>query len=106
MIDAGAGSSPDPDVTPATAALVAKVVLNTAVDLISAMVGASVTVLIETIDAAFQLRLDDKIGTIEVGKRADLIVLDRNLFELAPADISSANIVMTLMDGVIRHEQR
>ena len=59
-----------------------------------------------TIDAAFQLRLDDKIGTIEVGKRADLIVLDRNLFELAPADISSANIVMTLMDGVIRHEQR
>jgi predicted amidohydrolase YtcJ len=58
-----------------------------------------------TIDAAFQLRLDDRIGTIEVGKRADLIVLDSNLFELAPSDISSANVVMTLMDGVIRHEQ-
>ncbi|UTT63280.1 amidohydrolase [Microcella humidisoli] len=58
-----------------------------------------------TIDAAFQLRLDDTVGTIEVGKRADLIVLDKNLFDLPPAQISSARVVLTLMDGVIRHQE-
>lgn len=58
-----------------------------------------------TIDAAYQLRLDDKVGTIEVGKRADLIVIDKNLFDLAPAEISSARVVMTVMDGQVRHAQ-
>ena len=58
-----------------------------------------------TIDAAYQLRLDDKVGTIEVGKRADLIVLDKNLFELAPSEISSAKVVLTMMDGVVRHQE-
>lgn len=58
-----------------------------------------------TIDAAYQLRLDDKVGTIEVGKRADLIVIDKNLFDLAPSEISSARVVMTVMDGRVRHAQ-
>jgi predicted amidohydrolase YtcJ len=58
-----------------------------------------------TIDAAYQLRLDDKVGTIEVGKRADLIVLDKNLFELPPEHISSAQVVLTLMDGTVRCER-
>lgn len=57
-----------------------------------------------TIDAAYQLRLDDKVGTIEVGKKADLIVLDRNLFDLKPTEIASVKVVMTLMNGIIRHE--
>lgn len=56
-----------------------------------------------TIDAAYQLRLDDKVGTIEVGKRADLIVLDKNLFDLPASQISTARVVMTLMDGQVRH---
>jgi predicted amidohydrolase YtcJ len=56
-----------------------------------------------TIDAAYQLRLDDKVGTIEVGKRADLIVLDRDLFDLAPSEISTVSVLMTLMNGRVRH---
>jgi predicted amidohydrolase YtcJ len=55
-----------------------------------------------TIEPAYQLRLDDKVGTIEVGKRADLIVLDKNLFDLPPSQISSAQVVLTLMDGKVR----
>jgi hypothetical protein len=58
-----------------------------------------------TIDAAHQLRLDDKVGTIEVGKRADLIVIDENLFDLPPSEISSARVVMTVMDGRVRHAE-
>jgi predicted amidohydrolase YtcJ len=57
-----------------------------------------------TLGAAYQLRLDDRVGSIEVGKRADLIVLDRNVFEIDPHDIHTANVVLTMMDGRIRHE--
>ncbi len=37
-----------------------------------------------TMAPAHQLRLEDRIGSIKVGKRADLIVLDRNLFDIDP----------------------
>ena len=52
-----------------------------------------------TRNAAFVMRLEDKTGTIEVGKRADLIVLDRNLFEIPVTEISEAKVLLTLMDG-------
>jgi len=57
-----------------------------------------------TLGAAYQIRLDDRVGSVEVGKLADLIVLDTNILEVDPHEISSANITMTLMNGQIRHE--
>lgn len=56
-----------------------------------------------TLGGARQLRLDDRIGSIEVGKRADLVVIERNLFEIDPHDIASTRVVMTLMDGRFTH---
>ena len=38
-------------------------------------------------------------GSIEVGKLADLIVLDKNLFDLEPKDISDAKVLLTLFEG-------
>jgi predicted amidohydrolase YtcJ len=52
-----------------------------------------------TINAAYVNHIDDKTGSIEVGKLADLIVLDRNLFELDQADISDTKVLLTLMEG-------
>ncbi len=52
-----------------------------------------------TRNAAYVMRLDDQTGSIEVGKRADLIVLDRNLFEIPATEINEARILLTLMDG-------
>ncbi len=52
-----------------------------------------------TINGAYQMGLEDEQGSIEVGKRADLVVLDRNLFELAPAEINEAKVKMTIFDG-------
>jgi len=52
-----------------------------------------------TINGAYQMKLDDVQGSIEVGKRADLVVLDRNLFEIAASEISEAKVVMTLFNG-------
>lgn len=57
-----------------------------------------------TLGAAHQIRLDDKVGSLEVGKRADLIVLDRDIFAIDPHDIHAANVTMTMMNGRIRHE--
>jgi predicted amidohydrolase YtcJ len=58
-----------------------------------------------TMGAAHQLGLDDKVGSIEVGKLADLIVLDRNIFEVRPHEIHNTKVVMTVMNGQVRHEQ-
>ncbi|MEU0495762.1 amidohydrolase [Mycobacterium sp. NPDC006124] len=57
-----------------------------------------------TMGAAYQIRLDDQIGSLEVGKLADLIVLDRNVFEIDAHDIHAANVTMTMMNGKVRHE--
>ena len=57
-----------------------------------------------TMGPAYQLGLDRKIGSIEVGKLADLVVLEKNLFEVAPHDIHKTKVVMTVMNGQVRHE--
>ena len=54
-----------------------------------------------TIDGAYQLRMEDEIGSIEVGKKADLVVLDQNLFDVDDYEISQTNVVMTVFDGKI-----
>ncbi len=52
-----------------------------------------------TINAAFVNQQDDSTGSIENGKLADLIVVDRNLFEIEPGEISDAKVVLTLFEG-------
>lgn len=52
-----------------------------------------------TIDAAYQLRMEDQIGSLEVGKKADLIVLDHNLFDVDPYRIHDTRVLLTMFDG-------
>jgi predicted amidohydrolase YtcJ len=52
-----------------------------------------------TIDAAYQLHMEDEIGSLEVGKKADLVVLNRNLFETDPYEIHKVEAMITLMNG-------
>ena len=52
-----------------------------------------------TIDPAWQVRMEDRIGSIEVGKYADLVILERDLFEVPPEDITDVQVTATLMDG-------
>ena len=56
-----------------------------------------------TRQAAFVSFIEDRTGSIEVGKLADLVVLDRNLFELPPDRISDARVVATLFAGRVVH---
>jgi predicted amidohydrolase YtcJ len=59
-----------------------------------------------TLGAAQAAGWDKVIGSITPGKRADLVVLDRNLFELAAAgvtgsEMAATQVVLTLFDGRI-----
>ena len=57
-----------------------------------------------TARAAVQLAADSELGSIEEGKKADLIVLERNLFEIPAHEIHSVSVLMTMMDGRVVHE--
>jgi predicted amidohydrolase YtcJ len=52
-----------------------------------------------TINAAFVNKQEDTTGSIEVGKLADLIVIDQNLFDIEPATISETKVLLTLFGG-------
>jgi predicted amidohydrolase YtcJ len=43
--------------------------------------------------------LDDVTGSIEVGKLADLVVLDRDLFDRGAGEIHEARVALTLVEG-------
>ena len=52
-----------------------------------------------TIGSAYVNHLDEVTGSIEVGKYADLAVVDRNLFAHPPQEIADAKVVLTLVEG-------
>jgi len=58
-----------------------------------------------TIDAAYQLNLESELGSLEVGKLADLVVVDKNLFAGPVDSIHQAKIAMTFMNGELRYER-
>jgi predicted amidohydrolase YtcJ len=57
-----------------------------------------------TAGSAYVNHLDDVTGTVEVGKFADLAVLDRDLFDRGAGAIGEAHVVATFVDGVAVHE--
>ncbi|WP_160692214.1 amidohydrolase family protein [Clostridium sp. C2-6-12] len=52
-----------------------------------------------TINGAYVLGKEDQIGSLEIGKKADFIVLDKNIFETEPLDIHEINVVQTYFNG-------
>lgn len=53
-----------------------------------------------TIGGAYASFEEKETGSIEVGKAADLIVLDRDLFGIPPEQIHEARVLETLLEGV------
>uniref|UniRef100_UPI00056A1A3A amidohydrolase family protein n=1 Tax=Rhizorhabdus wittichii TaxID=160791 RepID=UPI00056A1A3A len=52
-----------------------------------------------TINAARQFGMADKLGTIEPGKIADLIILDRNPFKIPATDVHNVVVTQVIIDG-------
>jgi len=58
-----------------------------------------------TIDAAWQIRLEDEIGSLEAGKKADLVVLDTDPYTANPYRIHAIRIDLTISNGRIVHSK-
>jgi predicted amidohydrolase YtcJ len=52
-----------------------------------------------TLRGAWLMHHETETGSIEIGKRADIVVLDRNLFQIPVTAISEARVLATLLDG-------
>ena len=57
-----------------------------------------------TINGAKAMFMEDKIGTIEVGKKGDLVVLGQNLLEIDVKDVANTGILYTISDGRVIFE--
>ncbi len=56
-----------------------------------------------TLDAAYVLGLEEKIGSLKVGKSADIVVLEKDLYKIAPKEISTTKVDLTMMNGKVTH---
>jgi predicted amidohydrolase YtcJ len=54
-----------------------------------------------TIGSAWVNHAEDETGSIEVGKAADLAIIDRDLYSVPPTDLYKCKVDMTLVDGKV-----
>lgn len=55
-----------------------------------------------TIGAAYAAGMEDRLGRLAAGYLADLVVLERDIYAIAPAEILDAGVVGTMVDGLWR----
>jgi len=58
-----------------------------------------------TLNGAYQLHIEDKVGSLEVGKEADIIFLSEDPFKLDVKDIHKIKITKTIFKGQTIYEQ-
>ncbi|MCO5124715.1 MAG: amidohydrolase family protein, partial [Rhizobacter sp.] len=57
-----------------------------------------------TINAARALRLDTEVGSIEVGKLADFVVLDQDIAAITPMELLAVQVHYTIFDGEVVYD--
>ncbi|MBV8342095.1 MAG: amidohydrolase [Gammaproteobacteria bacterium] len=56
-----------------------------------------------TANAAYELHAEDQVGSLEAGKLADFIVLDRNVLAIPPREIADTKVLLTVVGGKAVH---
>lgn len=59
-----------------------------------------------TLDAAYVLDLEDRIGSLQPGKLADIVVLKKDLHKISPSEISTTKVVLTMMNGKVTFQSQ
>lgn len=59
-----------------------------------------------TINGAYSIYREDEIGSLEVGKYADFIILDKNILEIDPINIEKAEVLMTFIGGQLVYKNK
>lgn len=59
-----------------------------------------------TIDAAYALRQEHLVGSLEVGKRGDVTIVDRDLFAVSTRSIGRAKVRWTVLEGAVVYRRR
>jgi len=58
-----------------------------------------------TLAGASMIKLDDKVDLIDQGKLADVVVLEKNLFDVPKQEIHKTKVLLTLMNGRVTHRE-
>lgn len=58
-----------------------------------------------TYDAAYQLHMEEEIGSIKAGKKADLVILNQNPFKVDDYKIHTIEVDMTMKGGRVVYER-
>ena len=59
-----------------------------------------------TLGGAYSMRKENELGSIEKGKAADMVVLNRNLFEIDRNSIIDSKVVYTIFAGKIVYDAK
>lgn len=59
-----------------------------------------------TLNGYYGVHRETELGTLEVGKLADIIVLDQNLLKIETEKIRDTKVLLTMVDGKIVYEKR
>lgn len=58
-----------------------------------------------TVEGAYASFEEDIKGTLEAGKLADIVVLEKNLYDIEPDEIKDVKVDLTIMDGKVVYER-
>jgi hypothetical protein len=59
-----------------------------------------------TFNAAYAAHAENDLGSLEVGKLADMVLLDKNVMTIEPAEILSTRPLLTIIGGEVVYERR
>jgi predicted amidohydrolase YtcJ len=59
-----------------------------------------------TIDAAYAAFSESTLGSLEQGKQADIVILERDLFEIPPEELNTVPIAATIVGGKIVYRRQ
>lgn len=65
----------------------------------SQSIGLKDTISMMTSGTAYQMFIEDDIGTLEVGKKANLVLLDKDILNLPTIELENTNVLKTMVEG-------